>query len=55
MKYFMGIETSCDETGVAILDEKSKVLSNVLYSQAEIHEKFGLDAHAPSIDETIRI
>tara|TARA_Y100001970_G_scaffold292813_1_gene435951 strand:+ start:966 stop:1970 length:1005 start_codon:yes stop_codon:yes gene_type:complete len=41
MKYFMGIETSCDETGVAILDEKSKVLSNVLYSQAEIHEKFG--------------
>ena len=41
MKYFMGIETSCDETGVAILDENSKVLSNALYSQASIHKEFG--------------
>ena len=36
----MGIETSCDETAVAILENK-KILSNVLYSQIKEHSKFG--------------
>ncbi len=41
MKYFMGIETSCDETSVAILDNANNVLSNVTFSQVNIHKDFG--------------
>ncbi|HZA26084.1 MAG TPA: tRNA (adenosine(37)-N6)-threonylcarbamoyltransferase complex transferase subunit TsaD [Actinomycetota bacterium] len=37
----LGIETSCDETGVAVVEDGSKVLSNVLSSQHEIHARFG--------------
>jgi N6-L-threonylcarbamoyladenine synthase len=37
----LGIETSCDETGVAMVEDGSKVLSNVLSSQHEIHARFG--------------
>ncbi len=36
----LGIETSCDETAVAILENK-KILSNVLYSQIREHSKYG--------------
>jgi N6-L-threonylcarbamoyladenine synthase len=37
----LGIETSCDETGVAVVEDGSRVLSNVLSSQHEIHGRFG--------------
>lgn len=37
----LGIETSCDETGVAIYDSEKGLLSDCLYSQVEIHAKFG--------------
>lgn len=37
----LGIETSCDETAVAVLADGRQVLSNVVYSQAEIHRKYG--------------
>ena len=37
----LGIETSCDETAVAIVDDGQKILSNVLSSQHEIHDRFG--------------
>jgi N6-L-threonylcarbamoyladenine synthase len=37
----LGIETSCDETGIAIYDSKRGLLANVLYSQIEIHAKYG--------------
>lgn len=42
-KYFltMGIETSCDETSVAILKDGRDLLSNVISSQIEIHKVFG--------------
>jgi N6-L-threonylcarbamoyladenine synthase len=36
----LGIETSCDETSVAVL-ENEKVLSNIVVSQISIHKKFG--------------
>ena len=39
--YTLGIETSCDETSVAIVKNGRDVLSNVISSQIEIHEKFG--------------
>lgn len=37
----LAIETSCDETSVALVKNGREVLSNVIYSQIEIHEKFG--------------
>jgi len=37
----LGIETSCDETSVAIIDENFKILSNVIISQIDIHQAFG--------------
>lgn len=37
----LGIESSCDETGVAIFDEQSGLVANELYSQAKKHAKFG--------------
>ena len=41
MNYIMGIETSCDETSVSIIDTNSKILSNTTFSQINIHKKFG--------------
>jgi len=37
----LAIETSCDETSVAIIKDKREVLTNVIYSQIDIHKKFG--------------
>lgn len=37
----LGIETSCDETAVAIVDGEKNILSHVLKSQIELHKKFG--------------
>ncbi len=43
--YILGIETSCDETAVAILrispQGRPTVLSNVVSSQIDIHQKYG--------------
>jgi N6-L-threonylcarbamoyladenine synthase len=36
----LGIETSCDETGVAIVED-GVVRANLLASQVEVHERFG--------------
>ena len=36
-----GIETSCDETSVAIVRNGDDVLSNIVYSQIEVHKKYG--------------
>ena len=37
----LGIETSCDETAVAVVKNGKEVLSNVIASQIEIHRRFG--------------
>lgn len=37
----LAIETSCDETAVAVIKNETEVLSNVLYSQIKEHQKFG--------------
>ena len=37
----LGIETSCDETSVAILQSPRTVLSNVVYSSLKEHRRFG--------------
>ena len=37
----LGIESSCDETSVAVIKNGREVLSNIINSQIKIHEKFG--------------
>ncbi|MBM7663313.1 N6-L-threonylcarbamoyladenine synthase [Bacillus mesophilus] len=37
----LGIETSCDETAVAIVKDGREILSNVVSSQIESHKRFG--------------
>ncbi len=37
----LAIETSCDETSVAVVKNGREVLSNVIASQIDIHKKFG--------------
>jgi N6-L-threonylcarbamoyladenine synthase len=37
----LGIETSCDETSAAVVSDGRKVLSNVVFSQVELHEPYG--------------
>ncbi len=37
----LGIETSCDETGVAVYDGERGLLAHALYSQAHIHAEYG--------------
>jgi N6-L-threonylcarbamoyladenine synthase len=60
----LGIESTCDETGAAIVQDGRKILSNVLASSADLHEKYGgvfpelacrrhIEAILPVIDEAI--
>ncbi len=37
----LGIETSCDETGIAIYDDECGLLANQLYSQIKVHADYG--------------
>jgi N6-L-threonylcarbamoyladenine synthase len=37
----LGIETSCDETSVAVVEDGRRVLSNVIHSQVDLHKDFG--------------
>lgn len=53
----LGIETSCDDTGVGVVTSSGKVLSNVVYKQTKIHENFGgvvpslaMESHKSKID-----
>lgn len=37
----LGIETSCDETGIAVYDDELGLLSHTLYSQVKLHADYG--------------
>ncbi|XP_055376291.1 probable tRNA N6-adenosine threonylcarbamoyltransferase, mitochondrial [Condylostylus longicornis] len=57
----LGIETSCDDTGVAIVDSSRKIISESLYSQQNLHLKYGgiippraQDLHRENIEKAVR-
>ncbi len=57
----LGIESSCDETAAAVLDERGRVLSSVVASQVEVHAPYGgvvpeiaARHHVEAIDPVIR-
>ena len=37
----LGIETSCDETAAAVVEDGVSILSNQIASQVEIHARYG--------------
>ncbi len=37
----LGIESSCDEMSAAVVEDGTKILSNVIYSQVSIHAQYG--------------
>jgi len=41
MSRILGIETSCDETGVAVVADGRRVLINEVASQVDLHRAFG--------------
>lgn len=40
-RYILAVESSCDETSVAILKNDNELLSNIIASQVESHKRFG--------------
>jgi N6-L-threonylcarbamoyladenine synthase len=57
----LGIETSCDDTGAAVVEGGTRILSNVLRSQVEVHAPYGgvfpemaSRSHVEAIDPVIR-
>lgn len=60
----LGIESSCDETACSVVADGREILSNIISSQADFHEKYGgvvpelasrmhLDAVSPVIKEAL--
>lgn len=61
----LGLESTCDETGAAVVKDGKTILSNVLASSADLHEKYGgvfpelacrrhIEAIIPVIDEALQ-
>lgn len=40
-KRILAIETSCDETSAAVIEDGKKILSNIVASQVKSHQRFG--------------
>lgn len=60
----LGIESTCDETGASIVENGKRILSNVVASSADLHERYGgvfpelacrrhIDAILPVVDQAI--
>ena len=41
MALILGIESSCDETAAAVVEDAARILSNVVASQFDVHRKYG--------------
>lgn len=63
--HFLAIETSCDETAVAVFTDDLRILANVVASQVDLHARFGgvvpevaarahLQRLLPTMDEALR-
>lgn len=61
----LGIETTCDETACAVVEDGRNILSNVVFSQVDVHEAFGgvvpelacrrhIDVLIPVIDQALQ-
>ncbi|HLW64467.1 MAG TPA: tRNA (adenosine(37)-N6)-threonylcarbamoyltransferase complex transferase subunit TsaD [Gemmataceae bacterium] len=39
--HFLALESSCDETGAAVFTDEPQILSNVIASQTDLHQRYG--------------
>ena len=60
-EYILGIESTCDETSAALLKNRQEIVSNVIYTQIDIHKKYAgvvpelaSRAHAAKIASVIK-
>ena len=60
-RFFLGIESSCDDTGAAVVSDKRRILSNIVVDQTALHEAFGgvvpeiaARAHTEKLDIAVR-
>ena len=51
----LGIESTCDETGVALVKDGTKILSNVIASSADLHKKYGGGVPAAAAREHVKV
>ncbi|KAL0037494.1 hypothetical protein WJX79_010942 [Trebouxia sp. C0005] len=56
----LGIETSCDDTGVAVVSTSGRIFSDTLVSQADVHAAYGgvvpnlaMEAHKAAMDSCV--
>ncbi len=65
MTLILGIETSCDETGAAVIEDGVRIHSNVVASQIDLHARYGgvfpevasrahIEAIAPVVEQSLR-
>lgn len=61
----LGIESSCDETAAAVVEDRTRILSSVVASQVDVHHRYGgggpelasrmhVEAIIPVVDEAIQ-
>ena len=41
MARILGIDTSCDDTSIAVVDDGTTILSNIVASQVDVHHRYG--------------
>ena len=51
----LGIESTCDETGVALVKDGTKILSNVVASSVNLHKKYGGVVPEVAAREQVRV
>ena len=62
----LGIDTSCDDTSAAVVEDGRKIVSNIVSSQSEIHTKYGgivpelasrrhIEMILPVVEEALRL
>jgi tRNA N6-adenosine threonylcarbamoyltransferase len=62
----LGIETTCDETAASVVTDNDVILSNIIYSQTDLHKQYGgvfpelasrkhIEVIIPAIDEALNV
>ncbi len=63
--FVLGIDTSCDDTSAAVVEDGSRIVSNIVSGQSDIHTKYGgivpelasrqhIEMIAPAVDEALK-
>jgi N6-L-threonylcarbamoyladenine synthase len=47
MTLILGIETSCDETSAAVVENGERILSNIIASQIDLRAQYGVFPKSP--------